>query len=237
MTQSRHSRRPTRRPRSSSFSYPSRVRGSSVRPRFRSHPRPRIYDQRVVNLAGYKVKLIRKNVRNVYLRIKGPDQTCGVTHPEVTAPRTAPTDVLERFVASHRTWIDTTLAKYEAVQREGKDQADKWTSEKRLQASHFLRQYLTTALSKWTAIVGRKPTNISLRVMKTRWGSCTPATGRIRLNLELADMPERLIEYVLVHELTHLRASGHGPKFQHFMDMYMPDWRERRKEINRRILM
>ena len=229
MTQSRDSRRPTRRSRSP---YLSRFRS---RPRLRR--RPRVYDQRVVNLAGYKVELIRKNVRNIYLRIKGPDQTCAVTHPEVTAPRTAPTEVLERFVASHRAWIDTTLAKYEAVQHEGKDQADKWTSEKRLQATRFLRQYLATTLPRWTAIVGREPTNISLRVMKTRWGSCTPATGRIRLNLELADMPERLIEYVLVHELTHLRASGHGPRFQHYMDMYMPDWRERRKEINRRILM
>jgi predicted metal-dependent hydrolase len=95
---------------------------------------------------------------------------------------------------------------------------------------------LETLLPQWTAVVGKTPTSISLRPMKTRWGSCTPRTGRIRLNLELADIPEQFLEYVLVHELTHLRASGHGAKFQNLMSQYLPNWRQLRGELNKYVI-
>ena len=49
-------------------------------------------------------------------------------------------------------------------------------------------------------------------------------------------MPERLLEYVLVHELAHLLVSGHGPRFQALMTRFLPDWKDRRREINRRVL-
>jgi len=69
-------------------------------------------------------------------------------------------------------------------------------------------------LAKWGPIVGRTPTHITLRLMSSRWGSCTPKTGRIRLNLQLGLMAPRFLEYVLVHEMTHLWENGHGEGFQ-----------------------
>lgn len=69
--------------------------------------------------------------------------------------------------------------------------------------------------------------------MKTRWGSCTPATASIRLNIDLAWLDPDLLEYVLVHELTHLYEHGHGPGFRARMNCYMPDWTERRRQLNR----
>lgn len=69
--------------------------------------------------------------------------------------------------------------------------------------------------------------------MKTRWGSCTPATASIRLNTDLAWLDPDLLEYVLVHELTHLYEHGHGPGFRARMNRYMPDWTERRRRLNR----
>ncbi|GAC1332808.1 MAG: M48 family metallopeptidase [Mycobacteriales bacterium] len=47
----------------------------------------------------------------------------------------------------------------------------------------------------------------------TRWGSCTPADGTIRLSTRLQQMPGWVLDYVLVHELTHLLVAGHGPRF------------------------
>lgn len=47
----------------------------------------------------------------------------------------------------------------------------------------------------------------------SRWGSCTPAHGTIRLSHRLRDMPDHVVDAVLVHELTHLVVSGHGPRF------------------------
>lgn len=197
----------------------------------------RVYSRTVRRIAGYEAVVVRKNIRNIYLRIKQPNNDCPVTHLEITAPPTASLAVLHHFVLSHGRWIRQTEERIDHAQEKGEDLSDKWTSDRVKEATKRLSARLAVLLPVWVSVVGREPTRISLRVMKTRWGSCTPATGRIRLNLELADMPDRLLEYVLVHELTHLWASGHGPLFQRHMDRYLPDWRERRREINKRILV
>ncbi|MQS09425.1 M48 metallopeptidase family protein [Streptomyces alkaliphilus] len=54
----------------------------------------------------------------------------------------------------------------------------------------------------------------------TRWGSCTPATGTIRLSHRLRDMPEYVLDYVLLHELAHLLVPGHGPDFWALLEAY-----------------
>lgn len=57
---------------------------------------------------------------------------------------------------------------------------------------------------------------------RTRWGSCTPSTGQIRLSHRLQQMPPWVIDYVIVHELAHLLESGHGPRFRELCGRY-PD--------------
>lgn len=54
----------------------------------------------------------------------------------------------------------------------------------------------------------------------TRWGSCTPAEGSIRLSHRLQGMPEYVVDYVLVHELAHLLVPGHGPDFWRLLEAY-----------------
>ena len=69
--------------------------------------------------------------------------------------------------------------------------------------------------------------------MKTRWGSCNPAARTIRLNTELAKKPKECLEYIVVHEMVHLRDPTHGPKFIALMDRFMPQWRDTRELLNR----
>ncbi|MFH8365701.1 M48 family metallopeptidase [Streptomyces sp. NPDC018031] len=54
----------------------------------------------------------------------------------------------------------------------------------------------------------------------TRWGSCTPAEGSIRLSHRLQGMPEYVVDYVLLHELAHLLVPGHGPRFWALLEEY-----------------
>lgn len=54
----------------------------------------------------------------------------------------------------------------------------------------------------------------------SRWGSCTPSTGQIRLSHRLQDMPDWVVDYVIVHELAHLLVPGHGPRFWALVDAY-----------------
>lgn len=69
------------------------------------------------------------------------------------------------------------------------------------------------------------------RFMRSQWGSCS-RTGRISLNTHLIKTPVRLIEYVVLHELCHLRHYDHGGRFYGLMSRYMPDWQERRSELD-----
>ncbi|GHH50231.1 metal-dependent hydrolase [Streptomyces umbrinus] len=66
-----------------------------------------------------------------------------------------------------------------------------------------------------------RPTSVRwVTNQNTRWGSCTPAEGSIRLSHRLQGMPEYVVDYVLVHELAHLLVPGHGPDFWRLLEAY-----------------
>ena len=69
--------------------------------------------------------------------------------------------------------------------------------------------------------------------MKTRWGSCNPKTGTIRLNTDLAKKPRGCLEYLVVHEMIHLIEPTHNARFLALMDGAMPQWRIVREQLNR----
>ncbi len=76
------------------------------------------------------------------------------------------------------------------------------------------------------------PGSLKVRRMRRRWGSCF-LDGRINLNTELLGEPIPLIDYVIIHELCHLREHNHSPRFYRLMDQVLPDWRERRHRLHR----
>ena len=66
-----------------------------------------------------------------------------------------------------------------------------------------------------------RPTSVRwVTNQNTRWGSCTPAEGSIRLSHRLQGMPEYVVDYVLLHELAHLLVPGHGPDFWRLLEAY-----------------
>jgi predicted metal-dependent hydrolase len=88
-------------------------------------------------------------------------------------------------------------------------------------------------ITKWELVLGVKADQVIVRRMKTRWGSCTPTKGTIRLNTELGKKPRECLEYVVVHELVHLIEPSHNARFVSLMDKFMPQWRHVRDELNR----
>lgn len=70
--------------------------------------------------------------------------------------------------------------------------------------------------------MGVSVSRLSVRSMKTRWGSCTPKTGAIRLALELAAYPPECLDMVVAHELTHLLEASHNAHFHALLDTYCP---------------
>ena len=80
--------------------------------------------------------------------------------------------------------------------------------------------------------VGKRAGEIKVRDMKSRWGTCNVVKARVWLNLQLAKYKPEALEYVMIHELTHLWEYNHGPAFKARMDQYCPNWRQRKKELN-----
>jgi len=73
--------------------------------------------------------------------------------------------------------------------------------------------------------------DMEIRRMESRWGSCTPE-GKILLNLKLMQVSKPYIDYVITHELCHLKEHNHSQRFYALLDRVMPDWRRKRADLN-----
>ncbi len=87
-----------------------------------------------------------------------------------------------------------------------------------------------TALCASSPWIRREPT-WSLRRMRAQWGSCA-ANGTLTFNTQLIKAPSELVDYVIQHELAHVKHHDHGRGFERLMDVQMPDWRTRRRNLN-----
>lgn len=226
------------------------------------------------------IEIIRKRIKNMYLRIYPPDGRV-----VVTAPTQMPETEIVRWIESRGTWIEKTRSKIvnrqrhqeldemgrplhlslfgathntqfiTANSRNRSVQIDWHAHENIIQIKHpppnnipiksidwpreisrFLARELEPIalemIQKWEQIMGVKSGNLHLRRMKSRWGTCKPSTGKITLNTALAQAPHTLIEYVIVHELTHLFEPSHNHRFKALMTRFLPDWKTRMNQLN-----
>ncbi len=100
----------------------------------------------------------------------------------------------------------------------------------------LVRSAATPLLERWAAVLQVQPSSLAIRPMRSRWGSCTPASGRICLSSELACRAPDLLEYVVVHELAHLLEANHGPRFWAHVARCLPDWAERRQRLRQPLI-
>ncbi|MDX2414697.1 MAG: SprT family zinc-dependent metalloprotease [Bacteroidales bacterium] len=86
-------------------------------------------------------------------------------------------------------------------------------------------------VSKWEERMGLDVKEFRVRKMTTRWGTCNPRARRIWFSLMLAKRRPELIEYIVVHEMVHFLVQGHNKLFYNYMDKYLSDWKNLRKEL------
>lgn len=95
-----------------------------------------------------------------------------------------------------------------------------------------VRDAVPALLAKWEPVLRVAARRVFVQRMKTKWGSCTPDLGYIRLNTDLAKKPPECLEYIVVHELVHLLEPTHNERFVALMDLYLPHWQHLRKQLN-----
>ena len=83
---------------------------------------------------------------------------------------------------------------------------------------------------------GIKKPEIQIRVMKARWGSCIKGKNILLLNFELIKAPKFCIDYVVLHELIHLKYRNHDAEFYNFLTALMPDWKQRKEILDEEVV-
>lgn len=113
-----------------------------------------------------------------------------------------------------------------------------------VQRDNFVREWyreqlkaeIMRLLPKWETATGLKCDLWQTKYMTSRWGTCNIADRKIWFNLQLVKKPVECLEYIILHELIHLRVKNHNAAFTAQMDKYMPLWREVKKKLNEQIL-
>ena len=189
----------------------------------------------ILQAAGTDVEVERKRVRRINLRVR-PD---GTVHMSV--PWHVGREVAQVFLDEHKTWLEQALARCakraEAKARSAQEGTVRlWGKPTELpeggDAAALYRDEVARALpdavKRMEAATGQHASGWQLRDMKTRWGSCTPKTGRIRINIRLAAYDPVCLDYVVAHELTHLAEPSHNARFHALLHAAFPQDREAR---------
>lgn len=97
-----------------------------------------------------------------------------------------------------------------------------------------LNDVLAELMNKWCDKMDENIPSVSFEIdmVLRKWGQCYPTQRRIVFSLLLARVPIRCIEYVVVHELAHLKVREHDDRFTAILDSYLPDWRVRKQELD-----
>lgn len=166
---------------------------------------------------NYTVK--RSNRKTVGLEITSD---CEII---VRAPKRMGDREIAEFVNKYRSWIDKKLP-------EAKKRAEKIrnidNNEENLRRA--ARETIPALVERYSKIMELRPTSIKITSAKKRFGSCSSKNG-LCFSWRLMAYPTEAIEYVVVHELAHLKHHNHSTKFYKLIEKYMPDYKERQKSL------
>ena len=136
-------------------------------------------------------------------------------------------------VSKQRSWggirlsgnVMTMLAPGESTVRSRGEYMQEWY--RRILADEIRRR-----LPLWEKMTGCSVERFDIRNMNRSWGKCNPGKRTVVFNLQLARKPKEGLDYVILHELCHLRHRNHGKEFVAMLDAHMPGWREIRAKLN-----
>lgn len=182
------------------------------------------------------VTVVRSRVRRLNLRVRS-DGSARLSIPERCTLAEA-----QRFLDAHEAWLRAHVARRaERLAGPADGLAPLWgrlvplpegTAPDELYRGELALR-LPGVVARMEAALGVRATGWQLRAMSTRWGSCTPATGRVRLNVRLAAYPPTCLDYVVAHELTHLLEPSHNERFHVLLARAYPAEKDARALLRR----
>ena len=143
----------------------------------------------------------------------------------VRAPLKMKTKDIDAFLISKSTWIDTHLAK---ARERAKNALPKLTDSQIKELKKAAKTHIPTRVSYFARQMGVEYNTITFRMQKTRFGSCS-SKKNLNFNIAILLMPQEIIDYVIVHELAHLKEMNHSARFWAEVDKLIPDYKSRRQ--------
>ena len=171
---------------------------------------------------GIPVEVVRKRIRRINIRVKA-DGTVVLSVPKWWATLRQG----EAFLREKWKWVVKTRT--EALSRPAAARLP--VTDEEIEA---LKPLLDELNDLWTFRLHEAGVSWKIRRVTSVWGSCHIRSRQITYNAELARVPRELVEYVVVHELTHLQVANHGPRFYALMDGRLPGWKLLRRTLNKR---
>ena len=142
----------------------------------------------------------------------------------VRAPRWVPKAEVDCFVRSHENWIQKATER----QRRRNEQEAQLTEKRITELKALAKAELPRRTAYFAKIMGVTPTSIKITSAKKRFGSCSGQNG-ICYSWRLMLYPSEAIDYVVVHELAHIRQKNHSPAFYREIEKILPDYKARAK--------
>ncbi len=172
--------------------------------------------------AAIEYELIRSGRKTLALYVRRDGRL------EVRAPLRTSRAYIDEFVLQKRDWIENTRSRLTARQEARKTilLTEAEEAAYRKQAKARLQQ----KCRQFSAAMGLTCGEIRINGAKTRWGSCN-RKGGLNFTYRLMLVPEELMDYVVVHELAHLKEMNHSGRFWSIVEQTMPDYRARRKKL------
>lgn len=168
----------------------------------------------------YEYVIQYKRIKNIYMRIK--DNKIYISSPKKVSIKD-----IEKFIIQKEKWILNVIKK----QEEYKNREDK-INEKRIKkyTDEEFFNIIKTNVEKYSLLMNLFPNKVKIKDMKCAWGSCT-SNKNISFNSELIYFDEYIIEYVIVHELSHLKYMNHQKEFWNLVEKYITNYKSLRKEL------
>ncbi len=156
--------------------------------------------------------LIRKKIKNIYLNIKDNKLL-------VKANKRVPIYYIETLLKTKKNWIIKKLNENTVKQEREKLYTDK-------EFENIIIEYI----KKYSKLLNVNFNKVRIKSIKYAWGSCT-SNKNITINYELIKYEKDIIEYVVVHELCHLKYMNHSNKFWDLVKKYIPEYKIIRKKL------
>ena len=162
--------------------------------------------------------LVRSKRKSVAIQV---DSDCNIT---VRAPLRISQKEIDKILLEKKSWLEKTIIS----QREKKKNIKEYSDDDIKLLRQKAKEILPVKVEFYAKIMQVEPASVKINSAKKRYGSCS-GTNNLNFSLYLMDKDERFIDYVVVHELAHIKHHNHSKAFYGFIERFMPDYKERKK--------